>query len=128
MVDFAGAGDALVGVTHECDHPPGVEKLPKLTKSKIEGHSMTSAEIDAAVGGLLLTADDSIYALDASLLEELAPDLVLTQGLCDVCAVSASVVERAVSGLRKEPEGLSLNPTSPGGVLDDTVTVGEALG
>ena len=128
MVHFAGARDALVGVTHECDHPPGVEELPKLTKSKIEGHSMTSAEIDAAVGDLLLTADDSIYALDASLLEELAPDLVLTQGLCDVCAVSASVVERAVSGLRKEPEVLSLNPTSLGEVLDDTVRVGEALG
>jgi iron complex transport system substrate-binding protein len=128
MVHFAGSRDALVGVTHECDHPPGVEELPKLTKSKIEGHSMTSAEIDAAVGDLLLTADDSIYALDASLLEELAPDLVLTQGLCDVCAVSASVVERAVSGLRKEPEVLSLNPTSLGEVLDDTVRVGEALG
>ena len=128
MVHFAGAGESLVGVTHECDHPPGVEKLPKLTKSRIEGHSMTSAEIDAAVGDFLLTADDSIYALDASLLEELAPDLVLTQGLCDVCAVSASVVERAVSGLRKEPEVLSLNPTSLAGVLEDAARVGEALG
>jgi iron complex transport system substrate-binding protein len=128
MVHFAGAGEALVGVTHECDHPPGVEKLPRLTKSKIEDHSITSAEIDAAVGDLLLTADDSIYALDASLLEELAPDLVLTQGLCDVCAVSSSVVERAVSGLRKEPEILSLNPTSLIEVLDDAARVGEALG
>jgi iron complex transport system substrate-binding protein len=127
MVHFAGAGDALVGVTHECDHPPGVEKLPRLTESRIEGHSMTSAEIDAAIGDIL-TAEDSIYALDAALLGELAPDLVLTQGLCDVCAVSTNLVGRAVSGLEKEPEVLSLNPTSLGEVLGDTVRVGTALG
>ncbi|MDQ4129137.1 MAG: cobalamin-binding protein [Actinomycetota bacterium] len=127
MVHFAGAGDALVGVTHECDHPPGVERLPKLTKSRIEVHSMTSAEIDAAIGDLL-SDDGSIYALDAGLLEELAPDLVLTQGLCDVCAVSTTLVERAVSGLGKKPEVLSLNPTSLGEVLGDAVRVGEALG
>ncbi len=128
MVHFAGATDALVGVTHECDHPPGVERLPKLTKSRIEGHSMTSAGIDAAIGELLLSDDGSIYALDAALLEELAPDLVLTQGLCDVCAVSTNLVERAVAGLRKKPELLSLNPASLGEVLDDAVRVGEALG
>jgi iron complex transport system substrate-binding protein len=127
MVHFAGVGDALVGVTHECDHPPGVENLPRLTRSKIEGHSMTSAEIDAVIGDLL-TAKDSIYALDAALLGALAPDLVLTQGLCDVCAVSASVVERAVSGLRKKPQVFSLNPTSLDEVLEDATRVGEALG
>jgi iron complex transport system substrate-binding protein len=127
MVHFAGAADVLVGVTHECDHPPGVEKLPKLTESKIGGGAMTSAEIDAAIGDIL-TAEDSIYALDAALLEDLAPDLVLTQGLCDVCAVSTNLVERAVSGLEKEPEVLSLNPTSLGEVLGDTVRVGEVLG
>jgi iron complex transport system substrate-binding protein len=97
MVHFAGAGDALVGVTHECDHPPGVEELPKLTSSKIGGHALTSAEIDAATSKIL-AAEDSIYALDARLLEDLAPDLVISQGLCDVCAVSTNLVERAVSG------------------------------
>lgn len=126
MVHFAGVGDTLVGVTHECDHPPGVEGLPRLTKSKIGGDAMTSAEIDAAVGGIL-TAEDSIYALDARLLEELAPDLVITQGLCDVCAVSTSLVEEAVSGMEKKPEVLSLNPTSLREVLGDAVRVGEAL-
>jgi iron complex transport system substrate-binding protein len=127
MVHFAGAGDALVGVTHECDYPPGVEKLPRLTSSRIRGDAMTSAEIDAAIGSLL-TDEGSIYALDAGLLEELAPDFVVTQGLCDVCAVSTSVVEEAVSGLEREPEILSLNPTSLREVLDDAVRIGEALG
>src|SRR3712207_6602217 len=125
MVHFAGAGDSLVGVTHECDHPSGVEKLPKLTSSKLDP-SMTSAEIDAAIGKHL-TDTGSIYALDAGLLEDLSPDLILTQGLCEVCAVSMNLVEEAASGLNAEPEILSLNPTSLREVLDDTLTIGEAL-
>ena len=126
MVHFAEAGDALIGVTHECDYPIGVEKLPTLTSSKIE-HDMTSAEIDAAVEKHL-TDTGSIYALDARLLEKLAPDLVITQGLCDVCAVSLDLVSEAVAGLEDEPGILSLNPTSLRGVLHDAVRVGEALG
>jgi iron complex transport system substrate-binding protein len=126
MVHFCGAGDALVGVTHECDYPPGVENLPKLTSSRID-HEITSAEIDAAIGEHL-TDTDSIYALDSKLLDELAPDLIVTQGLCDVCAVSMDLVGEAVAGLKNVPEILSLNPTSLRGVLDDAVRVGEALG
>jgi iron complex transport system substrate-binding protein len=124
MVHFCGAGDALVGVTHECDYPPEVQKLPNLTSSTI-GQDMSSAEIDAAIGEHL-TDTGSIYALDAKLLEELAPDLIITQGLCDVCAVSTNLVEEAASGL--ETRIFSLNPTSLREVLDDTVAVGEALG
>jgi iron complex transport system substrate-binding protein len=126
MVHFAGAGDALIGVTHECDYPPGVERLPTLTSSKI-GHDMTSAAIDAAVERHLTDAG-SLYALDARLLEELAPDLIITQGLCDVCAVSMDLLEEAVAGLGNEPALLSLNPTSLRDVLDDATRVGEALG
>src|SRR3712207_1748914 len=100
MVHFCGAGEALVGVTHECDYPPGVERLPHLTSSKIEGHDMTSAEIDAAIGRHL-TDTGSIYALDAKLLAELAPDLIITQGLCDVCAVSMDLLGEALAGDRK---------------------------
>jgi iron complex transport system substrate-binding protein len=124
IVHFCGAGDALVGVTHECDYPPGVEGLPHLTSSKID-QRMSSAEIDAAIAGHL-TDTGSIYALDARLLEELAPDLIVTQGLCDVCAVSTELVEEAASGLQTRI--FSLNPTSLREVLDDTVAVGETLG
>jgi iron complex transport system substrate-binding protein len=124
MVHFCGAGAALVGVTHECDYPPGVERLPHLTSSKID-QRMSSAEIDAAIAGHL-TDTGSIYALDVRLLEELAPDLIITQGLCDVCAVSTNLVEEAASGLQTRI--FSLNPTSLREVLDDTVAVGEILG
>ena len=126
MVHFAGAADRLVGVTHECDYPPGVEGLPKLTRSMIDP-GLSGAEIDAAVNRLV-TDDESIYALDADLLESLAPDLVITQGLCDVCAVSTGLVEEAIAGLKSEPDLLVLNPTSLQDVLDDSVRIGEALG
>ncbi len=124
---FVGAGDSLVGVTHECDHPPGVENLFKLTSTPIDHHSMSSGEIDTAIGKHLTDAG-SIYALDAELLGELEPDLVLTQGLCEVCAVSLSIVEHTTAGLPKVPRVLSMNPTSLGEVLDATVEVGEAVG
>jgi iron complex transport system substrate-binding protein len=127
IAHFVGAGDALVGVTHECDYPPGVENLPRLTGTSIVQHSMTSAEIDAAVGERL-TDSDSIYSLDAKLLEELNPDLILTQGLCDVCAVSSNVVEQATAALPKTPRVLSMNPTTLNEVLDVTVEVGDAIG
>lgn len=127
MVHFAGAGETLVGVTHECDYPPGVESLPRLTSSKINSGSMTSVEIDTAIDRIL-TDDGSIYALDAKLLEDLAPDLVITQGLCDVCAVSLDLVEHAVAGMKTRPEILSLNPTSLDDVLTDAIRVGDALG
>ncbi len=126
MVHFAGAAETLVGVTHECDHPSGVEKLPKLTRSRIDP-TLSGAEIDAEVNRLV-TDDESLYALDADLLESLAPDLVITQGLCDVCAVSTSLVEEAISGLRSKPELLVLNPTSLEDVLEDSIRIGEALG
>jgi iron complex transport system substrate-binding protein len=125
MVHFAGAAESLVGVTHECDHPPGVERLPKLTSSRIDP-TLSGAEIDAEVNRLV-TDDESIYALDVDGLEGLAPDLVITQGLCDVCAVSTSLVEEAIEGLGSRPDLLVLNPTSLEDVLQDSVRIGDAL-
>lgn len=127
MIHFAGATDMLAGVTHECDYPPGVEELPHLTSSLIDSANMTSAEIDAAVGHSL-TDENSIYALDAKLLDELSPDLVVTQGLCEVCSVSLNLVERVAEGLTRKPEIFSTDPTSLREVLDDTVEVGELVG
>ncbi len=127
IVHFVGAGGGVVGVTHECDYPPGVENLPRLTGTSIDQHSMTSAEIDAAVGERL-TDSNSIYSLDVKLLEELSPELVLTQGLCDLCAVSSNVVERATAALPETPHVLSMNPTTMDEVLNVTVDVGDALG
>jgi iron complex transport system substrate-binding protein len=127
IAHFVGAGDSLVGVTHECDYPPEVENLPKLTSSKVDHHRLSSTEIDAATRERLTDAS-SIYALDAKLLEELKPDLVLTQALCNVCGVSLGAVEQAVIGLRDAPRVLSMNPTSLQGVLDAMIKVGDTVG
>jgi hypothetical protein len=127
ILSFVGAGDSLVGVTHECDHPKGVESLPKLTSTPIDHHALTSAEIDAAIGRHL-TDTGSIYSLDAGLLEGLEPDLVLTQGLCDVCAVSSNVVDQAVARLPKKPRVLSMNPSSLTEMLEVVVEVGDEVG
>jgi iron complex transport system substrate-binding protein len=127
MLHFVGAGSALVGVTHECDFPPGVERLPKLTSTAVDSASMTSAEIDAAITGLV-TDGGSIYALNTRLLAELRPDVILTQGLCDVCAVSLPLVEEAASSLPHEPRIISMNPHTIGEVLAATIEVGDAVG
>src|SRR6266700_1906668 len=97
IVCALGLDDSLVGITHECDYPPSVAGKPRLTSSHISHETMNSAEIDHAVRSQLAQLDGhgSIYDLDEVRLRELNPDLILTQELCDVCAVSYKTVELA---------------------------------
>ncbi|MFQ3661885.1 MAG: cobalamin-binding protein [Chloroflexaceae bacterium] len=122
-----GLGDHVVAVTHECDYPPEARQRPVITSSVLDHHNATSAEIDAAVRGQLRDGI-SIYHLNTALLEELQPDLVLTQALCDVCAVSFGVVERAVAEVGAAPRILSLEPTDLEGVFGSILAVGHATG
>ena len=122
LVCALGRGDELVGVTHECDFPPGVELLPHLTRSKIPAEA-TSAEIDALVSG----QGGSLYDLDADGLAELRPDLILTQEQCDVCAVNEATVRRAAADLPGNPEVESVNPTDLEGIFAMFRRVGELL-
>src|SRR5512135_1302617 len=92
LVCALGRGDELVGVTHECDFPPEVERLPYLTRSVIPASSSSGA-IDA----LVAEQQGSLYELDADLLARLRPDLVLTQEQCDVCAVNEATVRRVAA-------------------------------
>lgn len=103
-----GLRDRLVGVTHECDFPAGVRELPHVTQNKIPA-SATSAEIDQAVREQL-AGQRSLYALDSKLLKSLEPDLIVTQTLCEVCAVAESEVQRAVANLKSCPKILNLEP------------------
>ena len=123
LVCALGRGDDLVGVTHECDFPPGVETLPHLTRSRIPASS-TSAEIDAAVAA----QGGSLYDLDGDLLERLRPDLVLTQEQCDVCAVNEATVRRKAASLPGPPHVESVNPTDLAGVHAMFRRVGDLLG
>ena len=124
IVCALGLAENLVGVTHECDFPPGVEKKPHLTKSRISHETMSSAEIDAAVREQLSGAD-SIYTLDEKLLQELQPNLILTQELCDVCAVSYAEVEQAARMYTAEARVVSLEPTTIAEIFENVRLVGK---
>jgi iron complex transport system substrate-binding protein len=118
-----GAGDEVAGVTHECDFPPEAAHLPHLTSSALPVAG-TPAEIDRHVRANL-HAGSSIYHLDAALLERLAPDLIVTQELCAVCAVSYDIVERAAKRLRGDPRIVSLEPSSLDDVFANIAFLGE---
>ncbi|MBV8151505.1 MAG: ABC transporter substrate-binding protein [Candidatus Eremiobacteraeota bacterium] len=119
-------GDQVVGVTHECDHPPPAKEKPRLTRSLLPD-GLRPQEIDRHVRARV-HAGSSLYALDADLLEKLAPDLIVTQELCPVCAVSYDVVARAAKRLRGDPRILSLEPSSVEDVFSNITTVAEIAG
>ncbi|MFF9427942.1 cobalamin-binding protein [Streptomyces sp. NPDC014746] len=128
IVAELGLAADLVGRTHECDWPPrDVAGVPVVTSAGFPSDALSSREISAAVGGAAHRGS-SLYALDAEALATLAPDVVLTQDLCDVCAVSYEAVSRAVRVLDGGPRVLSLEPRTLDDVLDCLVTVGELLG
>jgi iron complex transport system substrate-binding protein len=122
-----GLGDEVVAVTHECDFPPAARALPVITASALDHSDASSEEIDAAVRGQLRDGI-SIYSLDEALLARLQPDLILTQALCDVCAVSFGTVERAAGAIGGAPLLLSLEPTSLAGIFGTILAVGGATG
>ena len=122
-----GLEDALVGVTHECDYPASVVGLPQLTASRISHETMTSHEIDTAVRAQL-DGHGSIYNLDETKLYELKPDLILTQELCDVCAVSYKTVKQAARIFETEVPIVSLEPNTIADIFANIRTVGEVAG
>jgi iron complex transport system substrate-binding protein len=123
IVYALGLGERLVGVTHECDFPPAALGLPRLTASALP-HASSSAEIDRHVRKSL-HAGSSLYALDSELLEKLEPDLIITQELCEVCAVSYDIVARAAKRLRGDPRIVSLEPSNLEDVYANIATVAE---
>jgi len=119
-------GDEVVGVTHECDFPPEVRDLPKVTRAVLPP-GLSPAEIDAAVKERTL-AGESIYELDADVLSDLQADLIVTQALCQVCAVSADEVRAIAEELDTQPMVISLDPHTIGEVLGDARTIADATG
>src|SRR3954471_4660341 len=124
MLFALGLGDSVVAVTHECDYPEEALELPHLTRSMIPD-GLSAAEIDRAVkehtedGG-------AIYELDADELRELEPDLIVTQAVCEVCAVSYDDVKAVAATLDPEPPVISLDPTTLGEVIADIRRLADA--
>jgi iron complex transport system substrate-binding protein len=121
-----GLREYLVGVTHECDYPADVVGLPIVTKSIIP-HDASSIEIDQLVRSQLETTT-ALYSLDVELLEQLQPDIIVTQALCEVCAVSEAEIEETICQLSKNPKVLNLEPMCLKDVLDTLLLVGEETG
>jgi iron complex transport system substrate-binding protein len=119
-----GLRDQLVGVTHECDFPADVVGLPKVTRTLIP-HDATSNEIDTLVREQLKT-QAALYSLNIPVLEELHPDLIVTQALCDVCAVAESEVKLAVRSLAGNPQVINLEPMCLADVFQCIREVGAA--
>lgn len=129
IVYALGLGDDLVGVTHECDYPQDALNKPKLTRShiiaEVRGEETVAAAIDRQVRESL-HAGHSLYDIDAELLARLRPDLILTQELCDVCAVSSGLLRSTLERLALTPRILSLEPTSLDAVYQTILDVGAA--
>jgi iron complex transport system substrate-binding protein len=128
IVCALGADDELVGISHECDYPEAIRDRPALTSSRIDPRG-SSRDIDAAVRGVVRDAL-SIYAVDEARLGALAPDIIVTQDLCEVCAVSLEDVRAAVARLahRDRVQIVSLRPTRLAHVFDDVERVADGIG
>jgi iron complex transport system substrate-binding protein len=128
IVAELGLAERLVGRTHECDWPAdAVRGVPVVTAAELPAGGMSSREISDAVGGAAHRGS-SLYGLDTERIAALAPDVVLTQDLCDVCAVSYAGVSRAVRVLDAAPQVISLEPRTLADVLAGIERVGDVLG
>jgi iron complex transport system substrate-binding protein len=126
MLFALGLGIDLIAVTHECDYPPAAQELPTVTRDVLPA-GMSAADIDAAVKERTL-AGQSIYELDTEALRDLRPDLIVTQALCAVCAVSYDDVRAIAEEIDGHPRVISLDPHTVGEVLGDARTLAQATG
>jgi iron complex transport system substrate-binding protein len=126
MLFALGLGSEVIAVTHECDYPPETGELPKITRDALP-RDLTAGQIDAAVRART-EQGEAIYELDVDKLRELAPDLIVTQALCAVCAVSYEDVRAIAAQLESRPKVISLDPRTVGEVLGDVRTLAEATG
>jgi iron complex transport system substrate-binding protein len=127
IVSILGCQDQLVGRSHECDFPPGVEQLPVCSHPRIDP-TVSSSEIDSLVKSMMRELG-SLYDLDIPNLRRLRPDIIITQAQCDVCAASPADVDRAVGQLiDSRPRTVALSPQCFSDVLESIVTVAIELG
>lgn len=126
MLFALGLGDDVVAVTHECDYPPAAARLPHLTRTVL-AEGLAPSEIDSAVKATV-GEGLALYELDEARLAELEPDLIVTQAVCDVCAVSFEDVVAVAARLPGRPKVLQQDPSTLGEMLEDAVRLGEATG
>lgn len=122
-----GLSDSLLAITHECDYPPEVRSKPVVVRNVLPIEQMNQSEIDRAVAERM-RAGLSLYQIDEKLLAEIAPDLILTQDLCQVCAPSGNEVSQVLKSLPKTPRILWMTPRSVSEIFDNIRDLGAATG
>lgn len=127
MVCALGLADHLIGITHECDYPPEITNKPIVVRNALPMAGMSSREIDEAVSARIRSGA-SLYQVDELLLQELAPTLILTQNLCQVCAPSGNEITQLLKSLRPTPQILWLTPRSLAGIEENLLELGKATG
>jgi iron complex transport system substrate-binding protein len=127
VIALLGLSDELVGISHECDYPPSVRSVPIMVEPLIPPHGLASADIDRQVSQLV-AAGQRLYRLKDHLLGQAQPDLILSQDLCHVCAVTPDQLHDAPCSLPQQPTVLTLNPRTVHDVIDDVVRIGDAAG
>jgi len=127
IVAVLGAADEIVGRSHECDYPDGIAALPALTAARIDSTG-TSAQIHAEMESAAAPDVSSIYTVDEARLRALAPDVIVTQAQCEVCAVSEDDLRAVLADWQGGPRLVSLRAENLAGVYDDIIAVGAALG
>src|SRR5262250_2645938 len=126
IVASLGRTETLVAVSHECDHPAEVARLPRATRCTIHGNALASDAIDRWVTETLARTG-TLYTLDEALVRSLRPDVILTQRLCDVCAVGYETVTAFAATLPGPPRVVNLEPTRLADVFDDVRRIAVAL-
>lgn len=122
-----GLADFVAGITHECDYPPEIRTRTVMTRCVFDSDRMTQSEIDDTVQKLA-TEGKSLYQIDDDLLRAADPDLIVTQDLCHICAITPDEVNRSVSLLNRRPRVISLNPRILDDVFSDLLMVADAAG
>jgi len=127
VIALLGLSDELVGISHECDYPPSIRSVPIMVEPMIPPHGLASADIDRQVSQLVASGQ-RLYRLKDHLLRQAQPDLILSQDLCHVCAITPDQLHDALCSLPHQPTVLTLNPSTVHDVIDDVIRIGDAAG
>ncbi|TKB92825.1 MAG: cobalamin-binding protein [Nitrospira sp.] len=127
VIASLGLGDELVGISHECDYPPSITHVPIMVEPVIPPHGLASTAIDSQVRQLVASGQ-RLYRLKDQLLRQAQPELILSQDLCHVCAITPDQLQDAIGSMPRQPTILTLNPSSVRDVIDDVVRIGDAAG
>lgn len=127
VIALLGLSGDLVGISHECDYPPSVKRVPIMVEPIIPSHEGASADIDRQVSQIIASGQ-RLNRLKNHLLRQAQPDLIVSQDLCHVCAVTPDQLHEALSSMLRQPTILTLNPSTVQDVIDDVVRIGDAAG